>query len=97
MMTRAEASIEAGVLATVIEDMTSLIEDIGSTDNFILMVNSSSPYKGLKPPRIKPIGNVSLQRITDVLCDCGCRLLTDGSVYWCSGVQCNFIGKEESF
>ena len=96
-MTREEASIEAGDLATVVEDMISLIEDTSATENFILMVNNSAPYKGLKPPRVKPIGNVSLQRITDVLCDCGCRLLTDGQVYWCSGITCSFIGKEESF
>jgi hypothetical protein len=63
----------------------------------ILRVNEKPMYLELDPPFIKPVGDLSLQRMTEILCDCGCRLNTDGSLYWCSGLACSFIGREETF
>jgi len=96
-MTKQEAGIDEGRLKLFVDKITGIAEEMNLTENFILMVNEKEIYKGLVPPKIKPIGNLTVKRMTEVYCECGCRLNTDGTYYWCSSPRCDFIGQEETF
>jgi hypothetical protein len=94
-MTRMEAGILTDVdIAKVVRDASSQIVKLGF--HAVLQINERQAYADMKPPTIKPVGNITVQIRTEILCDCGCRLFTDGSLFWCSGVKCNFIGREET-
>ena len=97
MVTAMEAGIESGPLGLLVDKIAGIAEEMGLTENFILMVNNSQMYKGLNPPKVKPVGNIQTQSMTEIYCECGCRLNTDKSVFWCSNPRCDFIGREETF
>jgi hypothetical protein len=44
---------------------------------------------GTSENRIKPCGNITYGRMIDRLCRCGCKLKTDGTYIWCSGITCD--------
>lgn len=94
--TMAEAGIELH------PDLTRLGGDAGKVLEragmyAVIQLNESSIWAHEKPVRAKLVGNLTTARMTDILCRCGCRLKTDGSLYWCSGIRCGFVGKEETF
>jgi hypothetical protein len=66
---------------------------ISITDN----ENLNKALPGRRP--IKLIGSGGFGRILNEMCPkCKeCRLKTDETYYWCSGVKCNYIAKEETF
>jgi hypothetical protein len=97
MSTAKEVGIEGGQLGIFIDRITGIAEEMGLAENFIMMINDNAMYKGLVPPRIKPVGVLSTQTMTDIYCECGCRLNTDRQLYWCSNPRCDFIGREETF
>ncbi len=50
---------------------------------------------GVGTPRIKPTGDLMARQMTKDYCprgNCGCRLVTDGKINWCSGISCDYIG-----
>lgn len=69
--------------------------------SFVLFVNDNPKYQEVtKGLRVKPIGPDNMvSHLMDQYCpnNCGCKLKTDGNFIWCSGVFCNYIGKEETF
>jgi hypothetical protein len=97
MSTSKEQGIEGGQLKLLVDRITGLVEEAGLTENFILMVNEKEIYKGLTPPKVKPVGNLSVKVMTEIYCECGCRLNTDKTYYWCSNPRCDFIGQDEVF
>jgi hypothetical protein len=97
MKTIVDVGVTAGDLGALVREIELKVEELGLEENFILVVNTSAPYQGLRPCRVKPIGNQALEKMTDVMCECGCRLKTDGNVWWCSNIKCDFVGKEETF
>lgn len=50
---------------------------------------------GVSTSRIKPTGNLAYRQMTNEYCPtgCGCRLNTDGKIYWCSKTTCGWIGE----
>ena len=42
---------------------------------------------------IKFIGNRSLMRFIKRMCSCGCRMVSDNTYVWCSGIKCTFFEK----
>lgn len=93
---------EAGIEKVfIMEQFSSKIEDacktLGIKNPVIVSINTSPLYNSLKPARVKVIGNPGATHMTQIVCDCGCKLNTDGEVFWCSGISCNFYGREETF
>lgn len=64
----------------------------------VLMVNRNPAYeKETKGLRCKPVGPQGANvRMLPIYCPtgCGCKLNTDGDIYWCSGIFCDWIGEE---
>ena len=45
--------------------------------------------------RIKPTGDLMIRQMTNDYCprgNCGCKLITDHKLVWCSGISCDYIG-----
>lgn len=71
--------------------------EMGIDNPLIVSINNSPLYNNLKPAMVKVVGNPGASRMTSIMCDCGCKINTDGKIFWCSGISCNFYGREETF
>lgn len=71
-------------------DLDAMLSEHGITADVVVQFNVAT-----KRYRIKPTGDLMTRQMTNNYCprgNCGCKLVTDNKLNWCSGISCDYIG-----